>query len=104
MLSSYELVFQLSNVCFISWFTKIVGKDVYKSIKQNYAGWRRGQGVKKRERGWNRRKLKIQPSEFDGTPKKFSNRNEYLCKMRFKNKSSNPPRNRMQVSLCLEST
>jgi len=50
VLSSYELVFQLSDVCFIRWFTKVVGKDVYECIKQNYAGWGKGQQVRKKER------------------------------------------------------
>lgn len=50
MLSSYQLVFQLGDICFVSWFTKIVGKDVYKRIKQYYAVGRKEQRIKKKKR------------------------------------------------------
>lgn len=92
ILSSHQLVLQLSHVCFISWFPQVVGKDVYKCIKQDYAGGRKGQGVKKKEikDGLN---IKVKPDELDSTCSEFQQKWN-LCKMRFKKKFSQKNRNR----------
>lgn len=36
MFSSYQLIFQLSNISFICRFSKVVCKDVHKGIKEHH--------------------------------------------------------------------
>lgn len=92
ILSSHQLVLQLSHVCFISWLPQVVREDVYKCIKQDNAGGRKGQGVKKKEikDGLN---MKVKPDELDSTCSEFQQKWN-LCKMRFKKKFSQKNRNR----------
>lgn len=111
MLSSYQLVFQLGDVCFVSWFTKIVGKDVYKRIKQYYAVGRKEQRIKKKEKIRKNERIKggkggkqIKANKFGCTQKKFSNRNEYLSKRRSKTNFQQIWKYKMQISLHPECT
>lgn len=41
MLSGYDFVFQLSDICFICWFSKVVSEDAYECIKKHHTRKRR---------------------------------------------------------------
>ena len=36
MFSSDQLILQLCDICFISWFRKVMGKDIDKDIKEDH--------------------------------------------------------------------
>lgn len=92
ILPSHQLVLQLRHICFVGWFPQVVGKDVYKCIKQDYAGGRKGQGVKKKEKkDW--LNMKVKPDELDGTRSEFQQKWN-LCKMGFKKEIFKKKQNR----------